>query len=303
MLLVAGGTGFLGSAIVRELLGRGETVAVLGRDAARSHRLFGDSAEAREADVTSPGGALDAAMRGVDVVINSVQFPNFPIENKGKGWTFEKVDLEGTRNQVDAAKKAGVRRFVYISGVGAAPNAKNHWFRFKWQAEEYLKSSGLEWVIVRPSWVYGPGDQALNRILGFGRFLPVIPTFGSGKQPMQPVFIDDLARVVADAATKPEAANKLFELGGPEVMTMDDVYRTALQVQGKKRPILHQPVFAGKALGILASALPMAKKPLSADAIEFIINPAVADNREVEAVLKPKLTRLRDGLATYLARK
>jgi uncharacterized protein YbjT (DUF2867 family) len=303
MLLVSGGTGFLGSAIVKELLSRGEGVAVLSREAGRARRRFADTVEAREADVRSPGEALDRAMAGVDVVINCVQFPNSPIENPAKGWTFEAVDLEGTKHQVDAARSAGVRRFVYLSGVGAAPDAPQHWFRHKWQAEEYLRQSGIDWVVVRPTWVYGPDDNSLNRILGFGSFLPVIPTFGDGKQAMQPVFVEDVARVVADAALKPEAGGHVFELGGPEVMTMDDVFRTALEVQGRRRPILHQPIFAGKAIGSLASMLPLARKPLSADSVEFITQPAVADNSEVEAVLHPKLTPLREGLATYLGKK
>jgi NADH dehydrogenase len=300
MLLVSGGTGFIGSAIVKELVARGEVAGVLGRDASKIRRLYGDSVEAREADVTHPDQILEEAMRGAAVVIDCVQFPNYPIEDKSRGWTFEEVDLKGAINQVDAALKAGVRRYVYLSGVGSAPDAKEHWFRFKWQAEQHLRESGLEWVIVRPTWVYGPDDDSLNRIIGFADYLPFVPTFGRGKQPMQPIFIDDLARVVADAALKPEAANKLFELGGPEVMTMDDVYRTALAVQGRKRPILHQPVFFGKALGAVASKLPVAKRMLSADAVDFIVNPAVADNREVEAVLAPKLTPLREGLETYM---
>src|SRR5438477_7252189 len=109
-ILVAGGTGFIGSAIVAELRKRGETVAVLGRDAARIQARFGSSIEARTADVRDPA-ALEAAFRGIDVAINAVQFPNSPIENRRKGWTFEQVDYEGTRNQVAAAKTAGVRRF------------------------------------------------------------------------------------------------------------------------------------------------------------------------------------------------
>ena len=122
--------------------------------------------------------------------------------------------------------------------------------------------------------------------------------FGDGKQMMQPVFIDDVGRVLADAALKPEAANQLFELGGPERMSMNDVVRTALDVMGKKRRLLHQPVVLGKTLGRFASVLP--GPPLSADAIDFITNPAVADNSAVDRVLKPRLTHLREGLATYL---
>jgi len=297
---VAGGTGFVGSAIVAELLRRGESVAVLGRDAARIRAKFGAQVEPRVADVRKPA-ELEAAMAGIDTVINAVQFPNSPIENPRKGWTFEEIDYNGTTNQVDAAKAAGVKRFVYVSGVGAAPTVDQHWFRYKWLAEQHLMLSGLEWTIVRPTWIYGPGDHSLNKIIGFGKFLPFIPTFGNGKHDMQPVFIDDVGRVVADATTKPEAADELFELGGPQVMSMDDVIKTALEVQGKKRPILHQPVFVGKLIGRVASLLP--GPPLTADAIEFIIQPAVADNLNLARLLKPKFTLLRDGLATYLAPK
>ncbi len=106
-------------------------------------------------------------------------------------------------------------------------------------------------MIVRPTWVYGPDDVSLNRFLGFGKKLPFIPMFGNGKQDMQPVFIDDVGRVAADAAIKPEAANKVFELGGPEVMSMNDVVKTALEVQGKERPLLHQPAAIGKTIGAL----------------------------------------------------
>jgi NADH dehydrogenase len=299
VILVCGGTGFLGSAIVTELLRRGETVAVLSRDAAKIRQRFGNSVEVRQADVRQPAG-LTEAMAGADIVINAVQFPTSPIEVKRRGWTFEATDYRGTCNQADAAKALGVKRFAYLSAVGAAPEGR-HWYRFKWQAEQHLQESGLEWVIVRPTWVYGPGDHSLNRLLGYGRFLPFIPMFGDGKQQMQPVFIDDAAKVVADAALRPEAANQVFELGGPEIVPMDTVLRTALDVMGKKRFILYQPAFAGKVMGRLASVLP--SPPLSADAVDFITAPAVADNTNLERVLKPELTPLQEGLSTYLRRK
>jgi NADH dehydrogenase len=297
MILVSGGTGFIGSAAVRELLQRGEPVAVLGRDAETIERRFGASVEARVADVRD-GGALRDAMNGIDVVINAVQFPGSPIENRRKGWTFEEIDLKGTRHQVDAAREAGVRRFVYVSGVGAAKDSEKHWYRYKWEAEKYVQDCMPEWVIVRPTWVFGPDDVSLNRFLGFAKTLPFVPMFGDGKQSMQPVFIDDVGRVLADAATGPEAANQVFELGGPEVMSMNDVVRTALDVQGKKKSLLHQPVALGKILGRVAAILPA--PPLSPDAIDFITNDAVADNTRLIEVLNPRLTSLREGLETYL---
>jgi NADH dehydrogenase len=203
-------------------------------------------------------------------------------------------------HQVDAAKAAGVKRFVYVSGVGAALDSPQHWFRYKAMAEQHLQDSGLEWTIVRPSWVYGPRDHALNRLLGFTRFLPFLPFFGDGKQDMQPVFIDDVGRLVAQAALAPEAANQLFELGGPEVMSMNQVLQTGLEVLGRKRFILHQPVFVGKLLGRLASLQPFVTPPLTADAVDFISCAATADNTNLVRMFNPQLTPLRQALETYL---
>jgi len=238
-------------------------------------------------------------MRGIETVINAVQFPNNPIERKSKGYTFEEVDYKGTVNQVNAAKAAGVTRFVYISGVGAAQDAPKHWFRFKWQAERHVANSGLEWAVLRPTWVFGPGDHSLNKLLGFTNFLPFLPMFGDGKQAMQPVFIDDVAKAAADLATKPDVTGQVYEIGGPQRMTMNEVLQTALQVKGRKRFILHQPVFVGKLIGTVAGLAPFAP-PLTADAVEFIIQPAVADNTALESKLGTQLTHLREGLESYM---
>ena len=301
MILVTGGTGFTGAAVVRELARRGKPVAVLGRDAAKIASRFPDlPVEPRQGDVRAPD-TLRAAFKGVETIVDCVQFPNSPIENKRRGWTFERIDYLGTLNQVLAAKTTGVTRYVYVSGVGAALDASQHWFVFKAKAEGAVRASGITHVIVRPTWVYGPEDAALNRFVGFARRLPFVPTFGDGKQQMQPIFVDDLARILADAAARTEADNQTFEAGGPERMTMDEVIKTALDIAGLRRPILHQPVALGKLIGALARVLP--NPPLTPDAIEFITSPAVADNAALERVFAPKLTPLRAGLATYLPRR
>jgi len=298
--LVTGGTGFAGSAVVRELVRRGGTVAVLSRDAASvATRFPGLPVEARQGNVCD-AASLEGAFAGIDTVVNCVQFPNSPIENRSKGWTFEQVDYEGTVNQVHAAKQAGVARFVYVSGVGANESAEKHWFVFKARAEQAVRDSGMTFVIVRPTWLYGPEDVSLNRFVGFARRLPFVPTFGNGSQPMQPLFIDDLGRILADAATNPAADSLTLEAGGPERLSMDEVVRTALDVAGKRRPILHQPVAFGKLMARALQRLP--GPPLTPDAIDFITHEAVADNTELDRVLSPQLTPLRDGLATYLGR-
>lgn len=298
MILVSGGTGVVGAGVTSELLRRGKTVAVMGRDRAKVTRRFANMpVDARAGDVRSID-SLRRAFEGISVVINAVQFPNSPIENKRKGYTFEEIDYKGTLNQITAAKDAGVQRFINVSGAGTAADSDKHWFVYKWRAEEALRSSGLTYVIIRPTWVFGPDDVAINRFLGYANVLPFLPSFGDGKQLMQPVFIDDLSRVLADAVDKREADNQTFDLGGPERMSMDDVVRTALEVAGKKRTILHQPVALGKLIGSVLQLLP--NPPLSADAIDFITHDAIADNTAVERVFAPKLTPLREGLTTYI---
>lgn len=299
MILATGGTGLVGAGVVRELARRGKPVAVLGRDAAKiTARFPGLAVEARQGDVRDPE-SLRGAFDGITAVINCVQFPNSPIENKRKGWTFEQIDYRGTVHQVAAAKEAGVRRFVYASGAGAAPDASKHWFVWKWRAEQAVRASGIPHVIVRPTWVYGPEDVSLNRFLGFARRLPFVPMFGSGKQAMQPIFVDDLGRILADAVDREAATDQTFEAGGPDRLSMNEVIRTALDVAGRRRPILHQPVVLGKLLATFLQLLP--GPPLTPDAIDFITHEAVADNTALESAFGGlTLTPFRDGLATYL---
>ena len=301
MILVAGGTGFVGAGIVRELARRGKLVAVLSRNAEKAAKRFpGLAVEYREGDVTE-SDTLSAALAGVDAVVGCQQFPNSPIENPGKGYTFERVDAQGTENLIAAAKASGVKQYIYLSGAGTAPNGR-HWFRAKQRAEAAVRESGLTHTILRPSWVYGPEDKALNRFLGMSRFLPFVPLIGAaGKQRMQPVFVDDVGRAVAESLDNPAAANQLFELGGPEVMSMSDVVRTALQVTGRRRLLLSSPKPIMKLVATLLQFAP--GRPLTPDAVDFITGEALADPTEIHQKLGLKVTPLREGLTTYLGKR
>lgn len=299
MILVAGGTGFIGSAIVRELAKRGEQVAVM------SHQTDGVAdrfpglnitvrlGDARDAD------SLKKAVVGMQTVISCMQFPNFPVENKSKGYTFDEVDARGNERLVAAAKAAGVQNYVYLSGSGAAPDAEKRWFRAKWQAEQAIQQSGLRYSIFRPSWVYGPADKSLNRFANFAKMLPVVPVIGNGEQRMQPVFVNDVVRCAVESLANTKAANQVFEIGGPDVMSMNEILRVMLRVMGKKKPLIHQPAALFKLIGALMTPLP--KPPLSPDAIDFITNDALADTSGLLQAFDIKLTPLRAGLATYLA--
>jgi NADH dehydrogenase len=291
---VAGGTGFVGGAVVRALMARGSRVFVL------SHHLRGTadpSLEYRRADVTRPE-SLTGALAGVDTLVICLAFRNSPIEAPRRGRTFERVDAGGTEALVAAAKTAAVSRLVYISGAGAAPDARRHWFRAKWRAEEAVRGSGIAYTIFRPSWIYGPGDHSLNRFIGFTRWLPFVPQIGNGRQLLVPVFVDDIGALVADALVTPAATNATFEVGGPETMSMDEVIRTALRVSRKRRPIIHAPAVLMKLATRPLTLLP--SPPMTPDAIDFIIQAAPVDTAPLSKALPRHLTPLADALETYM---
>jgi uncharacterized protein YbjT (DUF2867 family) len=296
-IAVAGGTGFVGGGIAAELQRRGVPVVVLSHHPDRARRSVPAGQEVRAADIADPD-SLARALGGVGALVIALAFRGYPMENPRRGETFEAVDAAGTERLVAAAAGAGVRSVLYISGAGAAPDAPRHWFRAKWRAEEAVRASGLRWTILRPTWLYGPGDVALNRFLGFARFLPFVPVTGDGRQLLAPVFIGDLAGIVADALDQPAAANRVFEVGGPETMTMNDVIRTALRVTGRRRPLLHAPAALLKIGAWPLQFLP--RPPLTPDAVDFVNQPATVDTAPLLEALPRRLTPLEEGLRTYL---
>ena len=305
IVAVAGGTGFVGGAIARELSARGRRVVVLSRRARAAGGPAGESGggtggpEYREADVTRPESLADA-LAGVDELVISLAFRNSPIEAPRRGQTFELVDAGGTEALVAAAKASGVRRIVYMSGAGAAPDATKHWFRAKWRAEEAVRASGIAYTIFRPSWIYGPGDRSLNRFLGMSRFLPFVPQIGNGSQLLAPVFVGDIGALVADALASGAAANMTLEVGGPATVTMDEVIRTALRVLHRRRFILHTPVVLMKVATAPLTLLP--SPPMTPSAIDFVVQAAPVDTGPLREVLPRKFMPLSEALATYLGR-
>jgi NADH dehydrogenase len=294
---VAGGTGFVGGGIAVELHRRGHRVIVLSHGDGREAPLpLG--VEIRRADVTT-GEGLGEALRGVDAVAIALAFENLPIEAPRKHQTFLEVDAGGTERVAAAADAAGVKRVVYLSGAGAAPDADRHWFRAKWRAEEAVRGSAMTWTIVRPTWIYGPRDVALNRFLGFARQLLAVPMTNLGRQRLAPVFIDDVGRLVADALDDESAANQVFELGGPDTLPMREIIATALRVAGLRRPILPGPTPLIKLAAVPSSWLPTPM--LTPDAVDFINQPATVDLRPLLDRMPRRLIPLEEGLRTYLA--
>jgi uncharacterized protein YbjT (DUF2867 family)/ligand-binding SRPBCC domain-containing protein len=295
---VAGGTGFVGGAIAAELHRRGHRVIVLSHRGEETRGALPDSVELRRVDVAT-GAGLPGALAGLDALVISLAFRNNPIEAPRRGQTFMAVDAAGTERLVAAAVEAGVARLVYMSGAGAAADAPRHWFRAKWRAETAVRESGVAATIIRPTWVYGPGDVSLNRFLGFARNLQFVPMTNFGRQQLAPVFIDDAARLAADSLADPAAVGQVFELGGPEAFSMREIIAHALRTAGIRRPIVPGPAPLIK-LGVLPLLL-LPEPPLTPDAVDFINQPATVDLAPLLARMPRRLTPLDEGLASYLA--
>lgn len=294
VVLVAGGTGFIGSHIVRKLLQRGHQVAVLSRNPSAAKVPAG--VDIRRGDIKDEA-SLEQAMKGIDVVINAVQFPNHPVENPRKGYTYVAVDGEGTVRQVEAARRAGVKRFIYLGGAGTREGKTEPWFRAKLMAEAAVRASGLAYTIFRPSWVYGPEDRSLNKFAAFARFLPFIPVIGNGKTKVQPVHVDDLADVVAASVDMEQAVGKIYEVGGPQELTMDEIIGTMLKAMGKRRPLVHHPAWFMKIATAPLTILPA--PPMSPSAVDFVLMEEPVDNGPLLRDFGIKLTPMAQAL-TYL---
>lgn len=295
-VLVAGGTGFIGAHVVEELIKGGtHRVTIMTRDPARAHRRAG--VEYVRGDISDPG-SLAEATRGAEVVVHCVQFPNHPVENPARGWTYEKVDGEGTERMVAACRANGVRRFIYLSGAGARPGRSEPWFKAKERAERAVMTSGMEYVIIRPSWIYGPKDRSLNKFVAFVKYLPVVPVIGSGQEKVQPISVFDVAKVVAAAVDNSAATNQVFELGSRDPLTMDEILGTVQKILGKRRPLVHQPAWLVKIPASVIQYLPNA--PLSPGAIDFITMDERVDPSPAERAFGLNVTPLEAGLRQYL---
>jgi len=264
LILVTGGTGFVGGHVVHELRGRDLPVRCLARDLRGGARLAAWGCELVEGDVTDPK-SLRAAVVGVDTVIHLVAI------RQGRREQFQRIMVDGTRDLLAAAKEAGVRRFVHMSALGTSEETKDlvPYYWAKWVNEEEVQGSGVPYVIFRPSFVFGPDGGILPTFVKLARLTPVTPIIGSGRQRIQPIWADDLAKYFADAVERADLANRVFELGGPDVVSWNEFWERLKRVRGIRRPSLHVPVALMKVNALLTERLP-GDIPLTRDLLKML---------------------------------
>jgi NADH dehydrogenase len=299
-VLVTGGTGFVGTHLVNTLLRRRHDVAVLARDSRATLNRYNQKVETIEGDVLD-AASLDAACSGRDAVIHLVA-----IIHEEKGQTFEQIHYQAVENLVKAMASAGVRRLLHMSAMGVAPDAPSLYARTKAAGERVVRSSGLAWTIFRPSILFGPGDGFFSLLAGVVRANPgFIPVIGPGTTRFQPVSVYDVARVYTDALEKPETAGNAFDVGGPEVFTLNDLYREVAIAVGKPRKsVVHLPLWWGalvaRGFERMARRGWLENPPLTRDQLKSLSRDNVGDLSETLRVFGGDWKRLRPGLREYL---
>ena len=269
MILVTGGTGFVGGHVVRALLDAGKPVRCLVRDPGRAGELEGLGSELVEGDMTEPE-TLRGAVEGVESVVHLVAI------RQGKQSEFEAVMSRGTRALLDEARRAGVRRFVHMSALGTTEETKDivPYYGAKWDMEQAVRGSGLPHVIVRPSFVFAPDGGILPTFRKLAKLTPVTPIAGSGEQRLQPIWAEDLAACFVRALDDDGVTNRTLELGGPDVVSWNTLWERLKQALGVRRPSLHVPMALMRANALVTERLP-GNIPLTRDLLKMM---EVGDN-------------------------
>ena len=268
---IVGATGFVGSHLVPHLLEAGHEVIAVSRNGRRLPG-WGDRVVARAADVGT-GVGIDEALAGADALVHLAAIPR---ETRGR--SFGDVNVAGTQRVVAATEKSGIRRFVHLSVLGVADDPKLAYLHSKWLGEESVRASSLEWVVLRPSLMFGRGDGFFNLVKTTLRYwspgIVVVP--GAGDARFQPLSVDDLAIGVEKSLVEPARAGSVYELGGPDHLTYGQIVDAVMRATGMRRLKVGMPIPLISALtAVTDRVLPIF--PVSHDQISSLQRPNYTD--------------------------
>lgn len=275
VVLVTGSTGFLGRRVVQELLRHNHQVRCLVHSPGRERIFTPRSVDVQYGTVSDPD-ALASACQGVDAIIHLVA-----IIQQRKGATFDAINHVGTANVVAAAKEAGsVKDFIQISAIGATSNRRYSYLHSKWEGEQAVVNSGLPYTIIRPSLIFGEGDEFITALAALVRGLPVAPVIGTGRNRLQPINVDDVARCIVLALDRDDLKGRAIEIGGPEQLSYNEIITLVAQTLGKRRLRVHvHPALIWPGVALMQMFLP--KPPINTEELRML---AIRNVAEVDAV-------------------
>jgi uncharacterized protein YbjT (DUF2867 family) len=264
VILVTGGSGFVGGHVVAALREQDRPVRCLVRDARKAEQPARSGCELVEGDLTDPD-SVRRAVDGADVVVHLVAI------RQGKPEQFQRIMVGGTRDLLRLAKEGGAKRFVHMSALGVSEETKDlvPYYGAKWQMERDVEASGLPYVIFRPSFVFGRDGGILPTFRKLAKLTPVTPIIGSGEQRIQPIWADDVGSHFARAIDHEPATNRIFDLGGPDIVTWNEFWERLKKVLGMRRPSIHVPVGLMRVNALVTERLP-GNIPLTRDLLKML---------------------------------
>ena len=292
-VLVTGATGFVGRRVTAALLREGFHVCALVRAASRQRVDLPDGMAVADGDVRDARAVAEAA-RGCGAVIHLVGI----LRERG-GQTYQAVHVDGTANVAAACREAGVRRLVHMSALGAGRGTPTAYFRTKEAAEACVRDAGLDFTILRPSVIHGPrGEFMIQMARMVARFGPV-PLVGRGDQTIQPVWVEDVARVFVEALRRNATVGRTYDVGGPDVLTLRQFYRTLAGVLlGRRKRLMPVPTFAVRAGAWLAAHL-TPDPPVTPDEVRMLLAARPCDTRPMAEAFGIEPARFEETLAAY----
>ncbi len=290
-VFLTGGTGFVGSEVLRQLVATGHVVRALVRAGSEAKLTAAENVEVHLGDVTD-AASLVGALEGCDAVIHLVGIiREFP----GRGVTFKKIHIEGTANVLEACKEQGVYRYLHMSSNGTRERSNTVYHRTKWQAEELVRDSALDWTLFRPSIIFGPGSEFVGMLAELIRRIPVVPVIGDGRYRMQPVALEQVAASFVKALEMSETISTAYHLGGGENYSYDEILDLTAQAMGKEKVVkLHQPLFVIKPMIRMMQGCE--HFPISSDQLKMLIEGNVCDPGEWAEVFDLKPTSYAEGI-------
>ena len=291
-IAITGANGFVGRNLIALLLEdtAPRDIRAIVRDPATALReLPAEGLDVVVADVTDPE-TLRTAFDGCEAVVHTVAVPT---ERRA---TFEAVNVRGTEHVIAEATRAGVRRIVHLSAIGADPESPFPFLRSKARGERAVTASGLEHVALRPSILFGRGDDFFPK-LGFSLHFPVVPVPGNGSARFQPLHVGDLAKAIRAALRG--TMSGVHEIGGPDVVTYDELLSETMRGFRRRRPRLHLPVPLMKPAAF-AMGLVMADPPVTVPQLDLLKVDNVPARNAIEQVFGIPPRPFRGGLG-YLS--
>ena len=285
-ICVLGGTGFLGTRLVARLIKDGHRVTVLSRDREQhKHLLVLPGLTLENCDVYDEA-QLSERFRGKDVVVNLVGILN---ERGFGGSGFRRAHTELTRVVLQAARSAGVTRLLQVSALKASPDAPSYYLRSKGEAEKLIRGSGanLDWTILQPSVMFGPGDSFLNRFAMLLASIPFVFPLARPNARFQPVLVDDVVDALLRCLRGGSSSRQTYELGGPQTYTLRAILNLVAKLTGRRRWVVGIPDFAARLQGLVMNFVP--GRPFSSDNYRSLkIDSVCSDDGFARLGIKPQ---------------